>query len=95
MIAKPSPAGFADLVPKPKPLVVPPRAFNNAKFIILYRDWDGNKITQHNSSKAMLIAYERLINKGFECEVWNDRPRRVKLKLRKDPGRYQPKYSFA
>lgn len=95
MITKPNPSGFADLVPKPKPFSMPARAFNNAKYVILYRDWSGNSYSSHKTSNAMLIAYERHLAKGRECEVWNDRPRRVKLMLRKDPARFEPKFRFA
>lgn len=95
MIAKPSPKGFADLVPQPQPMEIPPKAFNNAKYVILYREWSGNSYSLHKNGKAMLIAYERHLGRGRECEVWDDRRRRVKLELRENPTRSQPKYKFA
>lgn len=94
MIAKPSNKGFVDLIPRHSPLYLPEKV--NSKYTIVYRDKTGEQsISSHKTAYNMVIAYERIIAKGYDCLVFNDKRKQVTVVRRSGAKGNIPRYRLA
>lgn len=93
MIAKPSPKGFADLVPRPQQKNLPDRF----EYMIVYRRRGQEYSIFRQSARKTLIAYSKLKRAGVEeIEVWKNNKVKIELERRGYKiGPTEPKYKFA